>query len=72
MNESVQLKASSGAEDEVAGEVDKEAVPGSRRLRMLRATISWPGAVDAAVVAERELGERWPPWRRRAGRATLQ
>ena len=68
----MQLKASSGAEDEVVGEVDKEVVPSSRLLRMLRATINRPGAADAAAVAERELGERWPPWRRRAGRATLQ
>ena len=72
MNESVQLKASSAAEDEVVVEVDKEAVPSSRLHRMLRATISRPGAADAAVVAERELGEKWPPWRRRAGRTTLQ
>ena len=72
MNESVQLKASSGAEGEVVGEVDKEAVPSSRLHRMLRATISRPLAADAAGVAVLELGKRWPPWRRRAGRATLQ
>ena len=68
----MQLKASSEAKDEVVGEDDEEAEAEGRLLRMLRATINRPGAADAAAEAERELGERWPPWRRRAGRTTLQ